>query len=116
MWYHATAAMGGKIYVTGEVGRDGGDDGGGRNSVSYVCVYDPQADAWTQLASISTDWLSHTSAAQQWVASSMSSAGPAPRGILARRRCTALLQSFRLLGTSDELDLRAHQYGGGTAL
>ena len=55
--------MGGKIYVTGEVGRDGGDDGGGRNSVSYVCVYDPQADAWTQLASISTDRLSHTSAA-----------------------------------------------------
>ena len=47
--------MGGKIYVTG-----GEDDEG---SVNSVCVYDPQADAWTQLASMSTARQVHASVA-----------------------------------------------------
>ena len=47
--------MGGKIYVTGGVERG--------NSVSSVCVYDPQADAWTQLASMGTSRNSHAAAA-----------------------------------------------------
>ena len=41
---HAAAAMGGKVYVTG-----GETQGGSLNS---VYVYDPQADAWTQLVSM----------------------------------------------------------------
>ena len=45
--------MDGKIYVTG------GDDEGG--SESSVCVYDPQADAWTSLASMSVARQYHAS-------------------------------------------------------
>ena len=46
--------MGGKIYVTG----------GCTEGTSYsVCVYDPQADAWTQLASMSEARQAHASAA-----------------------------------------------------
>ena len=52
---HAAAAMGGKIYVTG------GSNLG--NTVSSVCVYDPQADAWTQLASMGIARRVHASAA-----------------------------------------------------
>ena len=33
------------------------------NSLNSVCVYDPQADAWTQLASMSTARRTHASAA-----------------------------------------------------
>ena len=51
---HAAAAMGGKIYVTGGVSQ------GGSNSVS---VYDPQANAWTQLASMGIARRYHASAA-----------------------------------------------------
>ena len=51
---HAATAMGGKIYVTG-----GYDQG---VSVNSAYVYDPQADAWTQLASMSTVRQSHASA------------------------------------------------------
>ena len=47
--------MGGKIYVTG-----GESDA---ISVNSVCVYDPQADAWTQLASMGTARRAHASAA-----------------------------------------------------
>ena len=47
--------MGGKIYVTG-----GETDQAGLNS---VYVYDPQADAWTQLASMGTARRAHASAA-----------------------------------------------------
>ena len=53
---HAATAMGGKIYVTG--GRNNPDV-----SVESVCVYDPQADAWTQLANMSTARRQHASAA-----------------------------------------------------
>ena len=45
--------MGGKIYVTG----------GTNQSVNSVYVYDPQADAWTQLANMSNARRSHASAA-----------------------------------------------------
>ena len=51
----AAAAMGGKIYVTG-----GSHDGNATNS---VCAYDPQADAWTHLASMVTARNIHASAA-----------------------------------------------------
>merc|ERR1712195_325804 len=54
-YYHAAAAMGGKIYVTGGCIL-------GAASVNPVCVYDPQADAWTQLASMSTARRCHASA------------------------------------------------------
>ena len=47
--------MGGKIYVTG-----GSNQG---SSVNSVYVYDPQADAWTQLASMGTARKGHASAA-----------------------------------------------------
>ena len=53
---HAAAAMGGKIYVTG--GETGDDE-----SMNSVYVYDPQADAWAQLASMSTARRTHASAA-----------------------------------------------------
>ena len=53
---HAAAAMGGKIYVTG--GETGNDE-----LVNSVYVYDPQADAWTQLASMGAIRKGHTSAA-----------------------------------------------------
>ena len=46
LYVHAAAAMGGKIYATG--GLNQGD------SVNSVFVYDPQTDALTQLASMST--------------------------------------------------------------
>ena len=52
---HAAAVMGGKIYVTG-----GYSQGRLLNS---VCVYDPQANAWTQLASMSAARNCHASAA-----------------------------------------------------
>ena len=52
---HAAAAMGGKIYVTG-----GHSAGGVENS---VCVYDPQANAWTQLASMGIARRAHASTA-----------------------------------------------------
>ena len=51
----AAVAMGGKIYVTG------GDSQG--DSVNSAYVYDPQADAWTQLASMSIARQCHASAA-----------------------------------------------------
>ena len=49
----AAVAMGGKIYVTG---------GFNEAAVSSAYVYDPQADAWTQLASMSTARRLHASA------------------------------------------------------
>ena len=52
---HSAAAMGGKIYVTGGLNQ------GIRQSSVYV--YGPQADAWTQLASMGTARSSHASAA-----------------------------------------------------
>ena len=52
---HAAAAMGGKIYVTG------GYTPGSLMHSAYV--YDPQADAWTQLASMGLARRCHTSAA-----------------------------------------------------
>ena len=51
----AAAAMCGKIYVTG------GDTAGSLVNSAYV--YDPQADAWTQLASMDTARRFHASAA-----------------------------------------------------
>jgi len=57
---HAVAAMGGKIYVTGGT-RNGGENQG--DTLNSACVYDPQADAWTQLPSMSIARDSHASAA-----------------------------------------------------
>ena len=54
VFFHAAAAMGGKIYVTGGMVQG--------STVNSVCVYDPQADAWTQLASMSVARRSHASA------------------------------------------------------
>ena len=53
---HAAAAVGGKIYVTGGAHDDG------RGSVNSVCVYDPQANVWTQLASMGIARRAHASA------------------------------------------------------
>ena len=53
---HAAAVMGGKIYVTGGTGSQG-------SLVNSAYVYDPQADAWTQLASMGTARRLHASAA-----------------------------------------------------
>jgi N-acetylneuraminic acid mutarotase len=47
--------MGGKIYVTGGFNQVG--------SLNSVCVYDPRANAWTQLASMGTTRRLHASAA-----------------------------------------------------
>ena len=55
LYRHAAAAMGGKIYVTGGSYQ--------LESVNSVYVYDPQADAWTQLASMSVARQLHASAA-----------------------------------------------------
>ena len=55
LYGHAAAAMGGKMYVTA-----GEAEGGWEKS---VCVYDPQADAWTSLASMSIARQCHASAA-----------------------------------------------------
>ena len=52
---HAAAAMGGRIYVTGGRNQD--------KSVNSIYVYDPQADAWTQLASMGIARRAHASAA-----------------------------------------------------
>ena len=54
VFFHTAAAMGGKIYVTGGTVQG--------STVNSVCVYDPQADAWTQLASMSVARRSHASA------------------------------------------------------
>ena len=48
--------MGGKIYVTGGENEQG-------SPVTSVYVYDPQANAWTQLASMSTARHVHASTA-----------------------------------------------------
>ena len=55
LYAHAAAAMDGKIYVTG-----GCIQG---SSVHSAYVYDPQADAWTQLPSMGSARRCHTSAA-----------------------------------------------------
>ena len=47
--------MGGRIYVTGGNGQ--------ASSVNSVYVYDPQANTWTQLASMGTARHAHASAA-----------------------------------------------------
>ena len=52
LYWHAAAAIDGKIYVTGGCG----------SPLDSVFVYDPQANAWTQLASMSTARRSHVSA------------------------------------------------------
>ena len=49
--------MGCKIYVTG------GQTDQGLNPERSVYVYEPQADAWTQLASMGNDRRNHASAA-----------------------------------------------------
>ena len=56
LYSHAAAAMGGKIYVTGGRNEEMSED-------SSAYVYDPQADAWTQLASMSNVRRGHASAA-----------------------------------------------------
>ena len=55
-YWHAAAAMGGKIYVTGGEGQESAVN-------STVFVYDPQANAWTQLASMGIARRTHASAA-----------------------------------------------------
>ena len=51
----AATAIGGKIYVTGGETNQG-------TSVNSVYVYDPQADAWAQLASMGIARRDHASA------------------------------------------------------
>ena len=55
LFKHAATVLGGKIYVTG------GDSQG--SSVNSVYVYDPQVDAWAQLASMSIARRLHASVA-----------------------------------------------------
>ena len=57
----AAAAMGGKIYVTG--GESDSVNSVYTETVNSVYVYDPQADAWTPLASMSSARQHHASAA-----------------------------------------------------
>ena len=57
---HAAATMGGKIYVSGGTVADGDP---GRLFNRTVLVYDPEANAWTELTSMGTVRRSHTSAA-----------------------------------------------------
>eukprot|EP00964_Phaeocystis_antarctica_P010694 scaffold5888_cov62-Phaeocystis_antarctica.AAC.7 len=56
LYWYAAAAMGGKIYATGGRNEEG-------DMLDSVFVYDPQADAWTPLASMSTSRSGHASAA-----------------------------------------------------
>ena len=70
---HAATAMGGKIYVTGGLPEiDDGDndyreeedgDNDEDTQVTSDFMYDPQADAWTQLASMGIARGGHASAA-----------------------------------------------------
>jgi len=66
LYRHAAAAMDGKIYVTGgETDQDGlgaPARAGCGASVNSAYVYDPQADAWTQLASMGTARKDHATA------------------------------------------------------
>ena len=57
---HAATTMGGKIYVTGGVDLDGNEH---LVNTDKVVVFDPQANMWTQLASMGTSRADHTSAA-----------------------------------------------------
>ena len=57
---HAAAVMGGKIYVTGGIKYR---PAMGSTTVNSAYVYDPQADAWTQLTSMGTVRARHASAA-----------------------------------------------------
>ena len=64
LFVHAAAAMGGKIYVTGgEITDETTDETGDIEAVNSAYVYDPQANAWTQLASMGNVRRSHASAA-----------------------------------------------------
>ena len=63
---HTATAMGGKIYVTGGLGvqeDDDDDDHDDNVELNLVYVYDPRADAWTQLASMGNVRQVHASAA-----------------------------------------------------
>ena len=63
---HAATAMGGKIYVTGGCQQEAVMASWSvlvMASLSSVCVYDPQANMWTQLASMSIARQDHASAA-----------------------------------------------------
>ena len=55
---HAAAAMGGKIYVSGGSFGVGGDG----DFTSSVTVFDPQANTWTEVASMIQARADHTSA------------------------------------------------------
>jgi len=53
--YHASAAVGGKLYVFGGMGED---DDGSEERLSTAEVYDPASDSWAQvknLASVRSD-------------------------------------------------------------
>ena len=55
--FHAAAAMGGKIFVTGGI-----NQAPPRVTCNYTDVYDPQTDAWTELASMGIARSKHASA------------------------------------------------------
>ena len=54
-YMHAATAMGGKIYVSGGSAKG--------NSTRTVVVFDPQANTWTELASMGTARCDHSSTA-----------------------------------------------------
>ena len=81
---HAAAATGGKIYVTG--GQDQG------SSLNSVCVYDPQANTWAQLASMGTAREGHASAAVGGKLYVFGGGAPVAR-LSAQRRSTTLLRA-----------------------
>ena len=81
-------------------------------TLNSVCVYDPQANAWTQLASMGTARRAHASAA---VGGKLYVFGGH------RTRCASqhggdLRPCFGQLGARAELDLRACKFGGGLML
>ena len=59
---HAATAMGGKIYVSGGF-YDSEVEGGGPVPTRTVIVFDPEANMWTEVASMGTYRSCHTSAA-----------------------------------------------------
>merc|ERR1712159_673735 len=64
LYGHAAAVMGGKIYVTGGTSSQADNRSAvNRSTVNSAYVYDPQADAWTQVTSMGLARRYHASAA-----------------------------------------------------
>ena len=110
---HAAAVMGGKIYVTG------GETDQLDPSVNSVYVYDPQADAWTQLASMGTARQGHPSAVvggKLYVFGGMGDNDDQDDLVHLSTGGGGLRPGFKQLGSNNEPDLRAQLFRGGRSL